>query len=501
LLNDTGKGFCLAKFTQVTMHLGTGLVHSCHHPATHKVPVEEITKNPNALFNSSHLKTVRGEMFNNIKTKECDYCWRVEGNDGPSDRYFKSIEDWALPKHDEILEKGPNADYYPSYLEVDFSNVCNFACIYCGPEFSSKWVETLKQKGPIKLLDETPHKQWAQGWQDLDSLSYKNREFNPYVDAFWKWFPEAYKHLKVYRITGGEPLMSKETFKSMDWLIENPNTELEFNINSNLGVPDKLWDQFIDKIKLLVSSNSVKKFTVFTSADGWDKRAEYSRVGMDFEVFKKRYEQLLQIGNVRAVIMCTFNILSITSIKDMLEWQLMLKKKYNPNNMAAIWEEETGFNFSTEGESYRAKKAKNTNHTSSVVGLDMPYLRHPTFLDAQHADANLVQNYLIPAINFMADNTTTSSTWKDHHGFEEYELEKFKRVCLNIIYNVKNTELEDVTKPTDTLVNRAKFFDFINDIDARHGQNFLETFPEMTEFWEKCVAAKTQIVKLNSKGE
>ena len=32
LLNDTGCGFCLAKFTQVTMHLGTGLVHSCHHP-------------------------------------------------------------------------------------------------------------------------------------------------------------------------------------------------------------------------------------------------------------------------------------------------------------------------------------------------------------------------------------------------------------------------------------------------------------------------------------
>jgi organic radical activating enzyme len=500
LLDSTGKGFCLAKFTQVTMHLGTGLVHSCHHPSAHKIPLEEIAENPGALFNTKHLKKAREEMLCGSRPGECDYCWRIEDSGGTSDRVFKSLEPWALSTHDTVLETGSEPDYYPSYLEVDFSNVCNFACIYCGPEYSSKWTETLKQKGAIRLLDGTGYEQWAQGWQkDLDSLTYKNREFNPYVDAFWKWFPEAYKHLKVYRITGGEPLMSKETFRSMDWLISNPNPELEFNINSNLCVPDKLWDQFIEKAKELISTKSVKKFTVFTSAEAWGKRAEYARVGMDFEMFKRRYEQLLQIGDIRAVIMSTFNILSITSIKEMLEWHLSMKKKYNINNMAAIWEQESGFNFGYPDESYTERKAKTTSH-NSIVGLDIPYLRHPTFLDAQLANADLVQRYLIPAINFMADNTTTISTWKTHHGFEEYELEKFKRVCLNVIYNVRNTEVEDKNVPTDTLVNRAKFYDFIIDIDARHNQNFLETFPEMTEYWGLCKDAKNTITKLNSKG-
>ena len=50
LLNSTGCGFCLAKFTQVTMHLGTGYVHSCHHPKMHKISVEEIEKDYRALF-------------------------------------------------------------------------------------------------------------------------------------------------------------------------------------------------------------------------------------------------------------------------------------------------------------------------------------------------------------------------------------------------------------------------------------------------------------------
>ena len=57
LLNRTGPGFCLAKWTQVTMHLGVGLTHSCHHPSPHKIPEEEIkaiTK-----FADNNLKVVK----------------------------------------------------------------------------------------------------------------------------------------------------------------------------------------------------------------------------------------------------------------------------------------------------------------------------------------------------------------------------------------------------------------------------------------------------------
>ena len=36
---------------------------------------------------------------------------------------------------------------------------------------------------------------------------------NPYVDAFWRWWPDLYKDLHTFRITGGEPLMSQDTWK------------------------------------------------------------------------------------------------------------------------------------------------------------------------------------------------------------------------------------------------------------------------------------------------
>lgn len=490
LLNSKGCGFCLAKFTQVTLHLGIGKVHSCHHPTAHTIPLDEIAKSPSALFNTQHLKRVRSEMLNGQRPPECGYCWRIEDNNELSDRFFKSLESWAIEKHDIIQSCDPNSDFFPSYLEVDFSNVCNFKCVYCGPEFSSKWVEEIKQNGPIKVLDETKYIQWVQGWQkNLDELSYKNNEFNPYVDAFWKWWPEAYKHLKVYRITGGEPLLSKETFRSMEYLINNPNPDLEFSINTNMGAPDKLWDKFVEQVEILANGEYVKNFTVFTSVDAWAERAEYLRPGLNFELFKKRYEQLLQIGTVRVTTMVTYNVLSISSIQDLFEWHLFLRKKYNPNPIIAnLWEKDTGFNFGYPYSSYTDRKIKSKSF-KLMQGIDIPYLRHPTFLDSQYATRSLIQEYLIPSMNFMSFNRNVTNIWNQYYGFEEFEIEKYKRVCLDILYSHKNEGNKDFA------INRAKFYEFVNELDRRYKTNFLEVYPEYREFYELGKEMKERIIK------
>ena len=58
-LDSVGCGFCLAKWTQVTMHLHNGLTHSCHHPSPHKIPLQEIKNNPSALHNTRFKKEKR----------------------------------------------------------------------------------------------------------------------------------------------------------------------------------------------------------------------------------------------------------------------------------------------------------------------------------------------------------------------------------------------------------------------------------------------------------
>ena len=43
-----------------------------------------------------------------------------------------------------------------------------------------------------------------------------------------------YRDLKVFRMTGGEPLMDKNTFKVFDYVNENPNPFLDLSITSNM---------------------------------------------------------------------------------------------------------------------------------------------------------------------------------------------------------------------------------------------------------------------------
>ena len=76
---------------------------------------------------------------------------------------------------------------------------------------------------------------------------------NPYVDAFWKWWPDLFPNLHTFRITGGEPLLSRDTFKVLDYIIENPsiNPMIEISVNSNLYAPQNIFDEFVDKVQYI----------------------------------------------------------------------------------------------------------------------------------------------------------------------------------------------------------------------------------------------------------
>ena len=54
---------------------------------------------------------------------------------------------------------------------------------------------------------------------------------------FLEMVPELYRDLHTFRITGGEPLLSNDTWKVLDYILEQkePNKNLNLSINSNLG--------------------------------------------------------------------------------------------------------------------------------------------------------------------------------------------------------------------------------------------------------------------------
>jgi hypothetical protein len=77
-----------------------------------------------------------------------------------------------------------------------------------------------------------------------------------------------------------------------------------------------------------------------------------------------------------------------------------------------------------------------------------------------------------------------------HLSFELNEMYKLKSITehrLKISWTTKpGTEEHYKT----IIIPRAELYDFLNVKDARDGTNFLETFPEMAEFYEECRLAK-----------
>ncbi len=452
-LDAQGCGFCLAKWTQVTIHLQMGHTHSCHHPTTHKINESEIKRNPSALHNTRYKKRIRKEMLEGQRPEECHYCWDVEDASPQfSDRVFKSAESWSLPHMQEIKDLGWRGDYNPKYVEVAFSNACNFKCSYCGPSFSSAWMQEIKAEGAYPTLDK---------FNDLDGLIGEGKvpilhtEHNPYVEAFWKWWPDLYRDLHTFRITGGEPLMSKDTWGVLDYIINepNPNKKLRLAINSNLGIPDKLVDRLIEKIQAIEEKELVEEFIIFTSVDGFGAQAEYIRNGLNWEQFDKNVNKILaSCKRVSITVMSTFNALSVPSYKELIDYIYDLKMKYTSSD----------------------------RYWNSAVFLDTSYLRYP-----KHQTVKVLPEEWAIKIKDAARHMDYLGIPKFEHvhvGYSDVEIQKVKRTYDWMLTDRNEEEL---------LKQRRDFGVFFKEHDRRRETNFKEVYPELADFYEH-----TQTIKL-----
>jgi organic radical activating enzyme len=427
-LNQVGPGFCLAKFYQVGMHLETGRIHSCIHPQAHHVPVEEVQLNYHALHNDRIKQNVRQQMFNGKRPSECGYCWKLEDADPDifSDRIgFSSanMKDLSL-----VTLQGATHNYYPTNVEISFSITCNFKCVYCAPQVSSQWLKDLKKNGPYS------HQLWSLETMATDhEIPIDNQQVNPYVDAFWQWLPEAYPHMQVLRVTGGEPLLSSHTFKLIDWVIANPNPNLEFGINTNLEVPELLIERLIAKLSDLQLSRSVKSITIWTSGESHGAQWEYQRQGGCYETWKHNIKRVLDSAPWICVrIMTTYNVLSVTGYLKFLQDMYEIQQQY-------------GERFVVD------------SHT---------YLQYP-----QHLAVDILTEDFLEPVQQQVD--FVRQTQDQHSVLRAERLLKYFKSALDV--------------PSTMLTNRRKeFYNFVHEYDARTGTNFQETFPELRNFLEIC---------------
>ena len=346
LLDNTSQTFCMAKFHEATIWLYNGKISSCHHN-----PFHDVGNTVDTFFNTSVKRDQQYEMLNGSKPKGCDYCWKLEEKGAVSDRRIKSLNYSVHLDPNSYLNA--NYNFKPNVLELAFQKTCNLGCSYCNADFSTQWVNDIKNNGVYENILTDQRKHYQRPIQD-----YTDQPVN--MDLFWQWFDTVIEDLEIIRITGGEPLLHEETFN----LFERAsllNPKIKIAINTNLCQKPLVINRFIDKIC------SYKNVMIYTSNESSGEIAEYLRDGMNYNEWLSNLKLISQYVN-EIGIMTTIGAIALQSFDQFILDIFNIRKETNTKI-------ELKFNFLTypEFQSF---------HSLTKVEKQSYYVRYKNFFES-----------------------------------------------------------------------------------------------------------------------
>ena len=519
-IDEISQSFCAAKWLQVSLHLTNGRTHSCYHPPTHQIDLSEIQIDPSALHNTSQKFKERKMMLEGQRPSGCEYCWKIEDAGHISDRYYRSSEHWASNKLLELSALPHTEKVNPTYVEVNFNQACNFKCSYCSPHLSTEWEKEIEKLGPYRIGDKEHNSIKNLKDVNLMPIAVASKD-NPYVQAFWNWWPDLYKELKVFRMTGGEPLMDTNTFKVLEYVKDHPNKNLELSVTSNLCPPKDLFEKFIEKVKLLDSVEHSVECYVPDPKNGseWQSWTHYV-IGEENKIYHNSKLPSIERSDIPetfndigpAVENGSFTYLyryreyackhftlyvSVDSVDNHAEYiRNGLDFKTLKNNVCKFLDETENtsvsfintFNFLSIPkfkeylELILELRLKYSGQRQQDLGkkrfqriwFDIPLLRSPNWLSVFNSSSGQLDQ-LKYILTWMEQHNTGEMYNNTLQGFKPYEVEKVRR-NIDVI---ENNVFDEETKKR----NLKHFKEFFQEHDIRRGTNFTESFPELAHWY------------------
>ena len=220
-----------------------------------------------SAFNSVSMKKLRHDMMEGRRNLVCNVCYKNEDNNIPSSRemYNESIDrEFTIPSINEDFST--TTDF--QYIDIRFSNLCNFKCVMCTHEFSSQWYEDMGFEDPN--LKDGNYQKW-----NTKIINISNNildELKPHLS----------KIKKIY-FAGGEPLIMKENYQMLKFVLNNAHNPsdkdngIELYYNTNLSTLSYKGDEYLKYWK------KFKKVYLSISCDGLGEVGEYQRVGFKSE--------------------------------------------------------------------------------------------------------------------------------------------------------------------------------------------------------------------------
>jgi MoaA/NifB/PqqE/SkfB family radical SAM enzyme len=285
----TNKCFCPMPWAGL-MYNFDGTVKNCIRSAG---PIGNVKNNSiEEILHGAVNADTQQSMLQDQPGSNCYPCYQLEGSKQKhnivSDRIFYIKELKRIPL--DVYRPG---NHELNAIDVRWSNLCNFACVYCSPEYSSQWASELK------VFAITPD--------------------NTQKENFKKYIFDHAPQLKHVYLAGGEPLLMKENLELLGRL-QQTNPDVNLRINTNLSKVDtKVFD--------LICEFKNVHWTV--SVETMDNEFEYIRYGGRWQDFLDNLSRIKQLDHKISFNMLWF-LLNYKSLFDCVDF--FRAQGFHPNS-------------------------------------------------------------------------------------------------------------------------------------------------------------------------
>ena len=201
---------------------------------------------------------IKTDMLNKVAHQRCNACYSIEkfaSNPAMSESNRSWYKKYGIKSVDMSIYDTPD-QFDLRVLDLRWRNTCNQACVYCGPDLSSKWAQELNDYR----------------WSVDNSVIEKNKQY----------IFDRLGQIKHVYLAGGEPLLMKENQELLEKLIV-VNPEVEIRINTNLSKLDTPVFQLLEQFKNV-------KWTI--SVDAIESQYNYIRWPGDWTTFVQNLNTL-----------------------------------------------------------------------------------------------------------------------------------------------------------------------------------------------------------------
>ena len=203
----TSKTFCILPWIHFYSNPDGNVLPCCI--GNHKLPLGNVQQNTiQEIWNSEQYKTMRLKMLAGERCGECVSCYQnedagVHSFRQTSNRDYEEFLNFA----DETNPDGSLDVMKLKYLDIRWSNICNFKCRSCSSTYSSSWATEDNKNGQSKKVF------IFAGGNSNDNLY---EQIKPYLSE-----------VKEIYFAGGEPLLMDKHYEILDHLVSTNNTDIK----------------------------------------------------------------------------------------------------------------------------------------------------------------------------------------------------------------------------------------------------------------------------------